>query len=63
MLTADLMYFLNFFRVQMQHLLGEGAFGCVYYAELQPEAANDNSVPTPIAVKMLKGMNNHCCKN
>lgn len=41
-------------RVQMMHLLGEGAFGCVYYAELKPPASDDSTEPTPIAVKMLK---------
>ncbi|XP_067940614.1 fibroblast growth factor receptor 2-like isoform X2 [Watersipora subatra] len=41
-------------RVQMMHLLGEGAFGCVYYAELKPPASEDSSLVTPIAVKMLK---------
>ena len=46
---------LDTFWVKMQHLLGEGAFGCVYYAEMLPEAADDNSETTPIAVKMLKG--------
>lgn len=41
----------------MMHLLGEGAFGCVYYAELKPPASEDSSLVTPIAVKMLKGKN------
>ena len=51
------------FRVQMMHLLGEGAFGCVYYAELKPPASEDSSTTTPIAVKMLKGNNLslYCC--
>jgi len=35
------------------HLLGEGAFGCVRYAELKP-ATSDNSSVSPVAVKMLK---------
>ena len=47
----------------MQHLLGEGAFGCVYYAEMLPEAADDNSETTPIAVKMLKGKWIIMCNN
>ena len=42
-------------RVEMMHLLGEGAFGCVYYAELKPAASDDSSVVSPVAVKMLKG--------
>ncbi|KAF6040294.1 FGFR4 [Bugula neritina] len=41
-------------RVEMMHLLGEGAFGCVYYAELKPAASDDSSVVSPVAVKMLK---------
>jgi len=39
----------------MMHLLGEGAFGCVHYAELKPATSDNSSVVTPVAVKMLKG--------
>lgn len=36
------------------HLLGEGAFGCVYYGELHPTANDDCQSSQAVAVKMLK---------
>lgn len=37
------------------HMLGEGAFGCVFYAEMKPSPNDDFSGPAqPVAVKMLK---------
>lgn len=49
-LTPD--YFCS--RIRLMHMLGEGAFGCVFYAELQPAANDDNKQVKAVAVKMLK---------
>lgn len=43
------------YRVRLMHMLGEGAFGCVFYAEMKPSPGDDCSeVAQPVAVKMLK---------